>query len=408
MSTGRDIPHSNSGRSGAASSYPAPPQHPRRVPGGGSAQPAGRSWILWLGVVVAAGIVLALILKPAQSKKAAYSPAIPVSTAVVKKGSIDLTLLGLGTVTPISTVTVSSRVAGALTEIHYTEGQLVKKGDLLAVIDPRPYEATLLQAEGQLAKDQALLADAKLDLARYEEAYREHAIPEQQLATQQATVAGDEGAVTVDQGNLEAAQVNVDYTHITSPIDGQVGLREVDLGNIVPANGTTGLVVLTQLQPITVVFTLAEDQIGDVTDAMKAGHPLKVEALDRTLEHVLAVGSLLTLDNQVNVTTGTVRAKAVFANAKNELFPNQFVNARLYLRTLSGVDLIPTGAVQRDNDSTEVYVVGSDQTVQLKKVVVTASQGDTSAVTGLEPGQVVVTDGFDRLQNGAKIRSRRR
>ena len=342
-----------------------------------------------------------LLSKP---KAAAPAPAgIPVSAGAVKQGSIDIYLDALGTVTPVSTVTVTSRVAGELTEVDYQEGQLVKKSDLLAVIDPRPYDAVLLQAQGQLARDQALLKNANLDLTRYQSAYEQRAIPEQQLATQQALVEQDAGVVKLDEGNLAAAQINVDYTRIVSPIDGRVGLRAVDPGNIVVADGTVALATITQLQPITVIFTLAEDDLSKVAGQIAAGHTLRVDALDRDQQHTLAQGTLITLDNQINPTTGTVRARATFPNLKNELFPNQFVNARLYVKTLTKVDLAPTAAIQRNSDAAFVYVVQADSTVKSADVKIVATEGEVSAVTGVKPGDKVVTDGFDKLQSGVKV-----
>jgi membrane fusion protein, multidrug efflux system len=362
---------------------------------------AARIAVAVIGLLLIGWAIFHLLSKP---KAVAPGPAgIPVSADVVKLGKIDIFLDALGTVTPVSTVTVTSRVAGELTEVDYREGQMVKKGDLLAVIDPRPYEAVLLQGQGQLARDQALLKNAQIDLARYQSAYQQHAIPEQQLATQQALVDQDAGVVKLDEGNLEASQINVDYTRIVSPIDGQVGLRAVDPGNIVVADGTTGLATITQLQPITVIFTLAEDDLSQVAAQIAAGHTLRVNALDREQQHTLAKGTLITLDNQINPTTGTVRARATFPNLKNELFPNQFVNARLFVKTLSQVDLAPTAAIQRNSDAAFVYVVQADGTVKSVDVKILASEGEVSAITGVQPGDKLVTDGFDKLQNGVKI-----
>lgn len=334
--------------------------------------------------------------------------AIPVSVSTVKQGSIGEYVKALGTVTPVYTATVTSRVAGELMEVHYREGQMVHKGDLLAVIDARPYQASLTQAEGQLDRDQATLANARLDLIRYQSAYEQHAIPEQQLATQKATIGQAEGTVKLDQGTLDAAKVNFEYTRITAPIDGRVGLRQVDPGNIVQANGTQALLSITQLQPITVIFTMAEDYISEVATQMRAGRKLRVDALDRDDQTELARGTLLTLDNQIDTTTGTVRVRATFPNRDSKLFPNEFVNARLLVRTLNNANLITTAAVQRNNDVAFVYVVNtSDNTVQSRNISVATTDGDTAAVAGVAPGDTLVTDGFDKLQDGTKIAIRK-
>jgi membrane fusion protein, multidrug efflux system len=361
--------------------------------------------LIVLAVVLLLWLIISSVMKP--KKKAGPPPAIPVAQGNVTTGNIDVFLDELGTVTPVYTVTVASRVAGELTEVRYKEGQLVKKNDLLAVIDPRPYVAVLLQSQGQLARDEAALKNARIDLVRYQNSFKEHAIPQQQLATQEALVEQDEGTVKVDQGNLAAAQVNVDYTRIVSPIDGRVGLRLVDPGNIVPANGTTGIAVITQLQPITVIFTIAEDSLSQVVEQTGLGKTLAVKALDRTKQRELADGTLLTVDNQINTTTGTVRARATFPNTHNELFPNQFVNVRLLVKTLSDVTLVPEAAIQRNNDAAFVYVIQADSTVKQQNIKIVATEGQVSAATGVDPGQPVVTDGFDRLQNGSKITIRK-
>lgn len=329
--------------------------------------------------------------------------AIPVSAATAKQGSINVTLDGIGTVTPVTSVSVTSRVVGALTEVDYREGQLVKKGDLLAVIDPRPYEAAVVQAEGQLARDQALLKNAELNYARYQDAFKARAIPELQLASAEADVDQYRGTVRLDQGQLDAARVDLDYTRIVSPVDGRVGLRLVDAGNIVQANGTAPIATITQLQPITVIFTISEDRLADVVAQMRLGKPLRVLALDRSETQQLAEGTLLTIDNQVDTSTGTVKARASFPNSHYELFPNQFVNARLLLKTLQDAVIIPSAAVQLNESQSFVYVVGSDGTVKARDVKIAATQGESAAVAGVQVGETVVTEGFDRLQNGSRV-----
>jgi membrane fusion protein, multidrug efflux system len=382
------------------------------------AKPSRRSrWLTWLitaAVLLGGGVLLSQRQSGsgaggggARGGRRGAGGAIPVSIATVQKGNMGDYITGLGTVTSVYTITVGSRVVGSLTSVYYREGQIVHKGDLLAVIDPRPYQAAYLQAQGQLERDQAVLANARIDLDRYRMAFSQHAIPEQTLATQQATVNQDEGTVKVDQGNLEAAKVNVDYTQIRSPIDGRVGLRTVDPGNIVPANGTTGIVTITQLQPITVIFTIPEDDISRVVPEMQKGHKMRVDALDRDNQTELARGTVLTIDNQVDTTTGTVRVRATFPNHDYKLFPNEFVNARLLVRTLMGVNVIPNAAIQRNNDVAFVYVVKPDKTVQSRNIKVGTTDGNQSAVTGVVPGEVVVTDGFDKLQDGTKIVVRR-
>jgi multidrug efflux system membrane fusion protein len=352
-------------------------------------------------LLVGGWLLIRVIFKPAAHPPVQAS--VPVSVGLAKVGDIDIYLDALGTVTPVYTVTVTSRVAGELTDVTFSEGQMVKKGDLLATVDPRPYEALLLQAQGQLARDQALLKNARLDLVRYQNAFEQRAIPEQQLATQQALVEQDAGVVELDQGTLAAAQVNVDYTRIVSPIDGRVGLRTVDPGNIVQADGATGLATVTQLQPITVIFDISEDDLPQVTEQLAAGRTLKVTALDRSQLHKLAEGTLITIDNQINTTTGTVRARATFPNSKSELFPNQFVNARLLVRTLTKVTLAPSAAIQHNNDAAFVYVVQLDGTVKSQDVKVVATEGEFAAVTGVQVGAQLVTDGFDKLQSGTRI-----
>lgn len=373
-----------------------------------------RHWAVWAAafcMLFGAGFLLSqhsstsTASKGKKGKGGAGGP-IPVSVGKVTKGNMPVYINSLGTVTSVYTVTVASRVTGELKEIHFKEGQIVHKGELLAVIDPRPYLATQLQAEGQLERDQATLENAKIDLNRYQMAFQQHAVPEQQLATQRATVGQDEGTVKVDQGSLEAANINVEYTRITSPINGRVGLRTVDLGNIVPANGTTGIVTITQLQPITVIFTMAEDYLDEVAQQMQHGNKLKVDARSRDDQTELTQGSVLALDSQIDTTTGTVRVRAIFNNPNNILFPNEFVNARLLVRTLLGVNIVPTAAIQRNNDVAFVYVVNKNGTVKSQNITIATTDGNNAAVTGVVPGQTLVTDGFDKLQDGAKVTAR--
>ena len=373
------------------------------------------AWIIVLGVLAAGGYYLskggtttategAPKATGKKSGKGAGGP-IPVSAEEVTQGDMGVYISDiLGTVTPVYTVSITSRVAGQLMEVSYREGQMVHKGDVLAVIDSRPYQAALEQAEGQLERDQALLKNAHTDLMRYETAFAQHAIPEQTMATQQATVNQDEGTVKLDQGNVDAARVNVDYTKIVSPIDGRIGLRQVDPGNIVPANGTSPLLTITQLQPITVIFPMAEDHISEVAGQLRAGNRLKVEALDRSNSTLLAEGSVLTLDNQIDPGTATVKVRASFANGDFRLFPNEFVNARLLVKTIKGANIIPTAALQRNNDTSYVYVVDpATGIVMSHPVTILTTDGLRAAVTGVEPGQMLVTDGFDKLQDKTKV-----
>jgi len=331
----------------------------------------------------------------------------PVDAAKARKGDIGVYFNGLGSVTPIYTVTVKSRVDGELMNVRYKEGDIVQKGDLLVGIDPRPYQVMLEQAEGQMARDQANLTNAQTDLARYETLLKQNAIPEQQLATQRALVSQDEGAIKVDQGQIDAAKLNLVYCQITAPITGRVGLRLVDPGNIVHETDSNGLVVIAQIQPISVIFTIAEDQIPAVIKRFNAGQHLKVDAYDRGMTKRIAQGTLATIDNQIDPSTATLKLRATFENKDIALFPNQFVNARLQVEEKHGVTLVPTAGIQRNSQTTYVYLVKPDSSVTVRNIVVGTAEGsDSEIVSGLAPGDVIVMTGVDKLQEGSKVKAR--
>lgn len=330
--------------------------------------------------------------------------ALPVVAAPVRQGSIDVYLSALGTVTPRNMVTVRSRVDGQLMQVNFREGQLVKAGDLLAQIDPRPFEVQLTQAQGQLAKDQALLKNAQLDLERYRTLLAQDSISKQQVDTQESLVRQDEGTVKADQGQVDNAKLQLTYSRVTAPISGVVGLRQVDPGNIIHATDANGLVVITQLQPITVIFPIPEDNLPQVASRLKSGTPVEVEAWDRAQKTKLATGKLLTLDNQIDTTTGTIKVRAEFANDDSALFPNQFVNVRLAAETRTNATLVPSAAVLRGSPGTFVYKVKDDKTVTVTPVKLGPVQGETTAIeNGVSPGDLVVVDGTDKLREGAKV-----
>jgi membrane fusion protein, multidrug efflux system len=363
-------------------------------------------WILVIVVLVGAGTYYYLHQSKARTGSAqadAAPRAVPVSTAAARKGDIGVYINALGSVTPVYTDTITSRVQGEIVDVYYKEGQLVHKGDPLLDIDPRPYQAQLTQAEGQLAHDQALLNEARIDLGRYQSAYAQNAIAKQQVDDQEQTVFQYEGTVKNDTGTVDNAKVNLVYCHITSPIEGRVGLRLVDPGNIVQANSTTALVVVTQLQPITVIFSVAEDYLPQIQGQLRKGQRMVVDAFDREQQTKIASGTLLTLDNQIDPTTGTIKLKAVFPNENGALFANQFVNARLLVDTTHDAILIPTSAIQRNAQGAFVYVIKPDQTAAIQSITVGTTDGDSAAVQGLQQGQAIAIKGFEKLQDGVKV-----
>jgi multidrug efflux system membrane fusion protein len=387
---------------------PLPKQPPRQ-------RSSKRAW-LWLPVLALLGAGAWYFWSRGSSSVSTAPPvsskeggrkgggAIPVVATRARRGDIGVYVTGLGSVTPIYTVTLKSRVDGQLMNIRYKEGDVVRQNDLLVEIDERPYAVQLEQAEGQLARDQANLENARVDLDRYQKLLAQNAIPEQQLATQKAMVAQDEGIVKSDQGQIDAAKLNLVYCKITAPITGKVGLRLVDPGNIVHASDATGLLVITQLQPISVIFTISEDQLPAVAPRFNAGQKLGVEAWDRAGQRKIASGTLSTLDNQIDQTTGTLRLRAVFPNADNSLYPNQFVNTRMLVEQKRGVVLISTAALQRSTNGTFVYALKPDSSVTIRTVTVGTTEGEDSEVTsGLQAGDAVVETGVDKLNEGTHV-----
>src|SRR5580692_9290802 len=367
----------------------------------------GRLFV-WAALLLVFGIIFWLVLRHSDdsqnsaASKRGLTGAVTVTTATAQKGNIGVYLDAIGTVTPVYTASITSQVTGLVTVVHYREGQLVHKGDALIEIDPRPFEAQLMQAEGTLEKDTQVLAQAQMDLDRYRDAWARNGIPKQTLDDQEKIVLQDQGTVKNDQGTVNFDKVQVAFCHITAPISGRVGLRLVDPGNVVQADGTTSLVVITEEQPITVVFTIAEDNLGQVQEQMRHGKRLAVDAFDRASQSKIATGKLLTLDNLIDTTTGTVKLRAVFDNKNGALFPNQFVNARLLVKTLEGVTLIPSSTIQHNGQTTFVYLIQND-TAQIRNVQPGVTDGGMTVVDGINPGDVVADSSFEKLQSNSKV-----
>ncbi len=333
--------------------------------------------------------------------------AVPVAVAAASRGNMPVYYVGLGSVIPYYTVTIRTRVDGQLMAVYYREGEFVRQGDLLAQIDPRPFQVQLEQAQAQLLHDQAVLANAQVDLTRYTALVKTGAIPSQQYDTQIATVKQDEAQIKIDQASIDSAKLQLVYSRITAPVSGRVGLRLVDPGNFVQTTDTTGLMVITQMQPVTVIFALPEAELLPVVAKQRAGTTLRVDALTRDMSKVLDAGHLLAPDNQINQNTGTGNLRAVFPNRGSALFPNQFVNARVLLEVLRGQVIVPSVAVQHGPQGTFVWVVKADHTVEVRTVTVGIVQGtDTSIASGLKAGETVVSDGFENLQPGGLVNIR--
>lgn len=373
--------------------------------------PHRRRWLLWtiLLLLLLLAVIVSVVIhernaKAAAAKKAqaAVKPTVTVTVASATKGNIGIYLQAIGTVTPVYTASITAQATGQITAVHYREGQLVKKGDPLVDIDPRPYEAQLLEAQGTLERDTNVLAQAQMDVERYRKAWAQNAINKQLLDDQEKIVLQDQGTVKNDQGTVNYDQVQLSYCHIVAPISGRVGLRLVDPGNVVQSSGTTVLVVIAQVQPMTVVFILPEDSLGQVQARMRKMHTLPVEAWDRSQSIKIASGKLEAIDTLIDTTTGTVKLRAVFDNKDGALFPNQFVNTKLLVNTINGVTMVPIGAIQHNGQVSFVYVVANGA-ASIRNVKTGASDAGMTAVQGVNPGEVVATSSFEKLQSGSKV-----
>jgi multidrug efflux system membrane fusion protein len=362
-------------------------------------------WIVLL-LIFAGGFALVLVhhedtAKAAKSPKGGGGP-VTLTTTTAQKGNIGVYLDSIGTVTPVYAASITSQVNGIITAVHYKEGQIVSKGDPLIDIDPRPYQAMLLQAQGTLDRDENVLGQARMDLERYKDAWARNAIPKQTLDDQEKIVLQDEGTVKLDQGIVEYDKIQVEYCHIIAPISGKVGLRLVDPGNVVQSSGTLTLVVITQMQPITIIFTISEDNLGQVQQRLHKNAVLTVDAFDRAGQKKIASGTLLTLDNMIDTTTGTVKARGAFENKDSMLFPNEFVNVRLLVDTLQGATLIPASAIQHNGQADFVYVL-QDNTAHMRSIKAGVTDAGQTQVTGINPGDVLANSSFDKLQDNAKV-----
>jgi membrane fusion protein, multidrug efflux system len=360
-------------------------------------------WIV-LGILLLLAIVGLLLWRhfKAEKKAPAAPPKINITTATAKKGDIGVYLDEIGTVTPVFTDSITSEVNGLVVAVHFKEGQLVRKGDPLIDIDSRPYRANLLQAQGALERDQGLLAQAKMDLDRYRIAWAKNAIQKQLLDDQEKIVEQDQGTVKNDEGTVQFDQIQVEFCHITAPISGRVGLRLVDPGNYVQSSGTTTLAVITQMEPITIIFTIPEDSLDSVEDRLRNKAKLTVDAFDRTAQTKITSGKLLTLDNQIDTTTGTVKARAVFDNKNDALFPNQFVNVRLLVNTLQGVTLVPSSTIQQNGSASFVYII-QNNAAHLRTIKTGVTDGGLTQVTGIGPGDIIANSNFDKLQENTAV-----
>jgi multidrug efflux system membrane fusion protein len=371
-----------------------------------------RSRWIWLVIVVCiAAAAYKIFLIQTATQAAARAKAqndaqrpLPVMAAAARKADMDVNLRGLGTVIPVNTVTVRSQVSGQLLRVHFEEGQIVKAGTLLAEIDPRPFEVQLMQAEGQLARDEALLRNAESDLVRYKLLLSQDSIADQQVTTQESLVQQYKGAVKTDRGQIANAKLQLTYSRVIAPVSGRIGLRLVDQGNMIQSNDVNGMAVITQLQPVTVVFSVPQDNLPAIMKRLRTGEVLPVYAYSQDGKAMLAKGTLLAVDNQIDTTTGTVKLKAKFDNKNNELFPNQFVNVVMKVDTLSGVTVMATAAIQRGSIGTFAYVVKEDKSVNVRPLQLGPTEGENVAVlNGLAPGEFVVVVGGDKLREGTKV-----